>query len=238
MQRPLAGAFGLFLCYSTATAQTVDSARVAPNWLFEILLGGGASHAVDVRTRPDEMRSMDLAGWFHLRFAGEHALDKHWSARLAIGFATGGWEGGRGGNPYAAPSSSGDRWDVALGAGYQLHRGRRSQFALAGELRGVFGMDLSTDYQTDTAWAASSFQHARLLYEPAFVPQLAAVWRLRLGKGPFGATVRMGVEHYSFTCGGSELSSGLSEVPYDLLPLTGTHRGFAYAWSIGFFGWE
>ena len=215
-----------------------DSTRVSPKWVFEILLGGGGSDEVSVRTGPDEQRSMDLAGWFHLRFAGERALGERWSSRLAIGFATGGWEGGRGGNPFAAPSAQGDRWDVAVGAGYQLYRGRRSQFALTGELRGVFGMDLSTDYQTDTAWVAASFQQVRMFYRPALSPQLAAVWRLRIGPGPFGATLRVGVEHYSYTYSRSERSAGLPELPDGLEPLTGTHTGFAYTWSIGFFGWD
>jgi len=223
-------------CAATVIAQ--GSSRVAPKWVFEVLVGGGGSEAVKVRTGPEEQRSLDMAGWFHVRMAAEYGLGRRCSARLSFGFELGGWESERGGNPYATPSEQGDRWGVGAGASWQLHRGERSQFALAGELRGVFGMDVYTDYRTDTAWVASSFQQVRLFYEPALVPQVAAVWRLRIGQGPFGATLRAGVEHYSFTSSGSELSSGLSELPADLLPLTPTHTGFAYTWSIGFFGWD
>lgn len=230
----------LFLLASLGPCALVaqDSSRVAPAWVFEILLGGGKGDILKVRTGPDETKSMDLAGWFHLRFAGERGLGDRLCARLTVGFSPGSWENGRGGNPYGAPSDHGDRWDIAAGMNYQVFRGQRSQFCLATEVRGVFGMDVYTDYRTDTAWVASSFQNVRLFYQSAFVPQLSAVWRLRIGKGPFGATVRIGAEHYAFTYRRSELSAGLAELPTDLLPLTGTHAGFACTWSIGFFGWQ
>ena len=223
---------------TTPLLQAQDSSRVAPKWVMETLVGGGTSEAIHVRTGPDEWRSMDMGGWFHLRFAGEHALDEHWSVRLAVGFAANVWESGGYGDPYATPSPQGDRWDVGVGAGYQLYRGRRSQFSLAGELSAIFGMDVYRDYRTDTAWQASSFQSARLYYEPTIVPELSGIWRLRIGKDSFGATARVGVQYYSFTHSGTDLSSGLPVLPPDLMPLTGTHTGFAYVWSIGFFAWQ
>ena len=218
--------------------QAQDSSGVAPEWVFEILLGGGGSEAIHVRTGPDEWRSMDMAGWFHLRFAGEHALDEHWSVRLAAGFAANGWDSGRHGNPYGEPNAQGDRWDIGVGAGYQLYRGRRSQFSVQGEMSAVFGMDVYRDYRTDTAWLASSFQNARLYYGPTIIPEVSVVWRLRIGPSGFGATARMGVQYYSFTHRGTDLSPGLPALPADLLPLTGTHAGLAYVWSIGLFAWQ
>lgn len=218
-----------------ASSRGQDSTRIAPKWALELYLGGGGSEKVTARTGPDATGTIDLAGWFHLGAAVEGAIHGPWSWRGAFTFELAGWER-TGGGPTGSYQPEGDRVGLGLGLSWQALRSRHHHVSIAAELRAVLGMDVQADLRLDTAFTASTFQHAQLFYHPAAVPRLSAAWRYRWGSNALGLVVRAGVEHFAYTYARSALSSGLPAFPAWLEPLTGTHRGFAYVVSVGLMG--
>jgi len=221
--------------YSLHGLLAQDSSGVAPKWVAELLLGGGHGGLVEVRTGPDQYGEIDVAGWFHLGLAAERRISGRWSMRTYLGYESGGWEANTPANPFAAPSSTTDRWTLGAYGVYQLYRGFHSQFTLFAGVRGVLGMNIHTDYRTDTAYVSSSFKQVDLLYRPALVPQAGGAWRWRFRTNPESVMLRAGLEYYTDTYRDADLTSGLTDVPSDLAPLLGTQAGWAYFVDFGLF---
>jgi hypothetical protein len=216
-----------------------DSTRTAPKWALDLYLGGGGSVKVTARTGPAALRTIDLAGWFHLGAAFERRLAGPWSGRFAFGYESGGWEATGPGNPYAAPKSAASRWAIGTGAAYKLHRGARSQFNLQGGARFLLGMRVPTTITLDSANTPSKLRDLTLRYRPSVSPALALGWRWRPKPGSAGCIgTSIGVGWFHCTYDGVELPNDVTDLPDGLLPMTGTHAGWQLLFTIGFSGWS
>ena len=222
-------------------AQQVDSSRIAPRLVLDLVIGGGGSVLdVEVRTATDRLQTVDMSGSFTLTAALEHRIRGRWSGRAQLGWMAVDWKSnGRGGDPYASPWLIGDRWYLDLGVARQVLHTQRSQFSLSGVARGMCGMDIKVDYLQGSAFPPSTpGEEARFFYRPAVVPHVDVAWRYRGTKAMLGFLLRVGCEYEHFTCERVELSPGLAMLPDDLRPLTGARSGWAYTVVLGITGWE
>jgi len=214
-----------------------DSSQVAPKWAFDLFVGGGGAEHITVALGPDDEGSIALAGWFNLGVDAERRIEGCWSARGRLTYERAGWQGA-GGNMFATPSDQGDRWALALGAVHQLYRGSRSQFTVQGGARLTMGMDVQAALQLDALFTAGTFQQAALHYKPAVSPVADLTWRWRTARqGPLGLCASLGIERYHSTYDHADLSSGMSELPTELAPLTGAHSGWAWTFTFGLYVW-
>lgn len=208
-----------------------------PLWAIDMYMGGGGEKTVAVGLGQGSSGTFDLCGWFHLGADVDRHISGRWSGRFAFGYELGGWEPSGAGDPFAAPTNTGDRWVIDVGPVRELYRGARSQFGLFVGPRIWLGMDVPVILRLDGTPNTNDLRTLVLHYRPSVGPVIRAGWRWRVKAGsPHCISISTGATYFHCTYDRIDLPNDIASVPASLLPLQGEHHAWSYLFTLGYGG--